>query len=100
VLHKPQPAATLAALRARLERENAFTLAALEALASLSASLCIALAAIEPGADDPALWDAAELEEEWQAELWGREAEAEARRNKRKSDFLRAVGFARSVAKR
>ena len=95
VLHRPQPAATLAALRARLERENAFTLAALEALASLAASLCIALQALEPAADAESLWDAAELEEQWQADLWGREAEAEARRAKRRREFLRAVEFAR-----
>ena len=97
VLHRPLPEATLAALRARLERENAFTLAALEALTSLAASLCIALSALEPGADAEALWDAAELEEQWQAEHWGREPEAEARREKRRREFLRAVSFARAA---
>jgi chaperone required for assembly of F1-ATPase len=95
VLHRPQPEATLATLRARLESENAFTLAALETIASLAASLCIALEAIRPEADAEALWEAAELEEHWQAELWGREAEAEARREKRRREFLQAIEFAK-----
>jgi chaperone required for assembly of F1-ATPase len=32
----------------------------------------VGLAAIEDGADLDALWDAASLEEDWQAELWAR----------------------------
>jgi chaperone required for assembly of F1-ATPase len=100
IVHRPQRAETLDTLRARLERENAFTLAALEAMASLAASLCIALTAIKPDADPAALWAAAELEEQWQADLWGREQEAEERRAKRERDFLRAVEFAKRAGKR
>jgi chaperone required for assembly of F1-ATPase len=93
IVHKPQPPATLAALRARLEALDPFMLAALETMTSLSASLCVGLSALEPDVDAEALWDAAELEETWQAELWGVEAEAEARRQKRRTDFRRAVAF-------
>lgn len=95
IIPRRQPAATLTALRARLDGEDAFTLAAIETLASLAASLCVALEALQPAANAEALWDAAELEEQWQAELWGREAEAEARRERRRSEFLGAVEFAR-----
>ncbi|GIX19613.1 MAG: ATPase [Erythrobacter sp.] len=97
VLPRPQPAATLAALRARLMRCDPFTLAGLEAMTRLAASLVIALLASE-AAEEPealALWQAACLEEEWQAELWGRDAEAEARRQRRKADFLAAWRFVR-----
>ena len=97
IVHKPQPAATLATLRARLEALDPFTLAALEVLTSLSASLTVGLSAIEPDADNEALWQAAELEEAWQAELWGRDWEAEQRRERRKADFKRAVEFARGA---
>jgi chaperone required for assembly of F1-ATPase len=95
IMHKPQPEATLAKLRARLESEGAFTLSALQAMASLSASLSIALLALTDEADHEALWDAASLEEEWQAQLWGRDYEAEERRAKRRADFLNAVAFVR-----
>lgn len=94
IIHKPQPAATLERLHSELGAKEPFTLAALRMLASLSASLTIALLAIEPDADVAALWNAANLEEEWQAELWGREQEAEERRAKRYAAFALAVRFA------
>ena len=97
IVHRPQPPATLAHLRTRLEALGPFVLAPLEVMASMSASLTIALSALEPGADAAALWAAAELEETWQVELWGSDPEAEHRRARRKADFLRAVNFARAA---
>lgn len=97
VIHRAQDEAALAALRARLEAMDFLTLAALTTLASLAASLVIGLAALEPDADGEALWAAANLEEDWQAELWGRDEEAEARRARRKADFLAAMKFADAI---
>lgn len=97
VLHRPQPPETLARLEARLNNLSSFALAGVEAMTKLAASLVTALAALEArGEDEPlALWQAACLEEEWQAELWGRDWEAEERRERREADFLRACAFAR-----
>ena len=97
VLHRPQPPATLALLRARLLALDPFQLAGLEAMTKLAASLVTALAALDAEHEDAprALWQAACLEEEWQAELWGRDWEAEERRARREADFLRACAFAR-----
>jgi len=97
VMHRPQDEAALAKLRARLEAMDYLTLAALTTLTSLSASLVIGLAALEPDSDGEALWHAANLEEDWQVELWGRDAEAEERRDRRKADFLAATQFARAA---
>lgn len=94
IVHKPQPAATLQRLASELQGSDPFTLAAMRMLASLSTSLVVALLAIEPGADVAALWNAANLEEEWQAELWGREWEAEERRARRLDAFALAARFA------
>ena len=94
IVHKPQPPETLVQLRAAIEAADPFTLAALRMLTSLAASLSIGLLALEPDADIARLWDAASLEEEWQAELWGREAEAEARRAERAAAFELAARFA------
>lgn len=94
VLHQPLPAPTLARLCRALDAENDFTLSALTAMASLSASLIIALAALHEGANAQTLWAAAELEEEWQADLWGREQEAEERRARRFAAFSAAMSFA------
>ncbi len=97
VLHRAQPRASMETLRAKLAKLDPFTLAALEQLTSLSASLGIGLAALEEDADAEALWDAANLEEDWQGELWGKDWETEERRTKRKADFLAAVEFAKAV---
>lgn len=100
VMHRPQDADALAKLRARLEAMDYLTLAALTTLASLAASLTIGLTALEPDSDGEALWDAANLEEDWQAELWGRDEEAAARQAHRKASFNAAIAFARRLIER
>ncbi|MBL0921981.1 MAG: molecular chaperone [Phycisphaerales bacterium] len=97
VLHRPQPPETLGRLEARLRALDPFALAGVEAMAKLAASLVTALAALDAAQEEEplALWRAVSLEEEWQAELWGRDAEAEERRARREADFLRACAFAR-----
>lgn len=97
VLHRPQPPEAMAVLEARLNTLDPFVLAAVEAMAKLAASLVTALAALDARHEDEplALWRATCLEEEWQADLWGRDWEAEERRARREADFLRACAFAR-----
>lgn len=97
VLHRPQPAATRSALKTKLETLDPFVLAPLVTLASLSASLVIGLAALEERADPEALWNAANLEEDWQTALWGEDHEAAARRARRLAEFTRAIEFARAA---
>jgi len=94
IIHRAQPKATLAALRAALESRDPFALAALQTLTSLAASLVVALAALEPEADAQTLWAAANLEEDWQAEQWGEDAEAQALRARRLREFSAAMRFA------
>ncbi len=94
VIHRAQPPETLARLRALLDGEDAFVLAALRMLTSLAASLVIALEACRPGADAEALWAIADLEADWQAELWGRDWEAQDRRATRLTAFSEAMRFA------
>ncbi|GAO55067.1 ATP12 family chaperone protein [Novosphingobium sp. MD-1] len=94
VMHRPQPPEAIERIAGELEGLDAFALAALRNTASLAASLTLGLAAIAPGADVEALWNAANLEEDWQAELWGKDAEAQDRRNKRFAAFRAATRFA------
>ncbi|HOB15344.1 MAG TPA: ATP12 family protein [Novosphingobium sp.] len=97
IVHRPQPGETLGRLKAALTAYDDFSLAALNTLTSLAASLVIGLAALEPDADIAALWQAAELEENWQAEQWGLDAEAEARQARRFAGFAAAARFAELV---
>ncbi len=94
IVHRAQPDATLASLRGVLESNDPFALAALQTLTSLAASLVVALAALEPEAEAETLWAAANLEEDWQAEQWGADAEAQALRARRLAEFAAAMRFA------
>lgn len=94
VMHKPQLPETLERLREELATLDAFALAALRNTAGLAASLVIGLAALDAQADVDALWDAANLEEDWQVELWGKDWEAAELRAKRAAAFAAAAKFA------
>ncbi len=95
VIHQPQPAETLRRLEQVLAAQDDFALAALTTLASLAASLVIGLAALGAGADPVTLWNAANLEEDWQAEQWGEDSDAMALRARRLETFAAAVNFAK-----
>ncbi|MGZ3195966.1 MAG: ATP12 family chaperone protein [Croceibacterium sp.] len=95
IVHRPQPPESLARLRAVLTALDPFTLAALETLTRITASLAIGLLALEPSADAEALFAAANCEQDWQAELWGWEWHAEEDRARRLEAFRQAAEFAR-----
>ncbi|MGB3797678.1 MAG: ATP12 family protein [Alteraurantiacibacter sp.] len=97
IVHRQQSDATVEALLERLESEDDFTLAALIMLASLATSLVVALAVLEDGADISALFAASNLEEDWQAELWGWDFEAEEARKTKLEAFDKAARFAKAV---
>nr|WP_166180029.1 ATP12 family protein [Altererythrobacter segetis] len=94
IVHRPQPVETLGRLRAVLETLDPFTLAALETLTNLAASLTVGLLALEPDADPDALFAASNCEQDWQAELWGWEWQAEEDRARRLESFRKAYEFA------
>jgi len=91
VMFAPQPAAALSALRAGVERFDAFELTALHDLVALSGSLVIGLAAAAGQAPAETLWDKAHVDEAWQAEQWGEDAEAAAALALRRQAFLQAM---------
>lgn len=93
VIHRPQPARTLDQLRRALEARNPFELAALSPLITISGSLVIALALAEGAIDLETAWAAAVLDEAWQAEQWGEDAEAAAVLEARRNDFAAGYRF-------
>jgi chaperone required for assembly of F1-ATPase len=94
IVHRPQRPEALAALRTALLALDPFTFAALATLTRLATSLAIGLLAIEPGAGPDALFAAANCEQDWQAELWGWEWQAEEDRARRLEAFRQAARFA------
>ena len=93
IMHRPQPPATLARLRDAVTARTAFELAGLSPIVTISGSLVAALALIEHAATAEAVWRAAELDEDFQAEQWGRDPLSEAALESRRRDFDAGVRF-------
>lgn len=95
IIHRPQPPRTLEQLSRVVAARDAFALAALAPLVTISGSLCVALALAEGAIDFDTAWSAATLDEAWQAEQWGEDAEATAALENRRNDFEAAYRFLR-----
>lgn len=93
VLHHPQPAATVARLGEAIAAFDAFRLAALSPLVTITGSLVLALALVEGAIDGDAAWTAAHVDEDWQAEQWGRDPLAADALETRRRDFDAALRF-------
>lgn len=87
IVHVAQPEGTLAALRKKFEELDVFELAALHVMTTLTGSALLPLSLAEGVLSPEAAWEAAHVDEDWQARLWGEDAEAKARRTNRKRDF-------------
>jgi chaperone required for assembly of F1-ATPase len=87
IVHVAQPPETVARLGAAVAAFDAFTLAGFSTLVTLSGSLVCGLAVVERFADAATIWDAAEIDEIWQAEQWGDDAQAAERRLLRAAEF-------------
>lgn len=93
IVHRPQPPLTLERLRAAVAAYDAFRLVALQPLVTISGSLVISLALVEGAIDARAAFDAAHLDELWQAEYWGEDWMATDARDARRRDFEAAARF-------
>ena len=88
IVHKAQPAETLARLSAAIAARTPFELAALSPVVSIGGSLVVALMLAEAAITPDAAFDATHLDELWQAELWGEEWMAADARALRRADFV------------
>jgi chaperone required for assembly of F1-ATPase len=95
IIHRPQPPLTVDRLARAVAARTPFELAALSPLVTISGSLVIALALAEEAIDVDSGWDAATLDEAWQAEHWGEDREAAAALAARRREFDSAFRFLR-----
>ncbi len=91
--HLDQPAASLDSVRRVISALDPFRLAALHVMTTLTGSALIALAHAKGFLDTDAAWEAAHVDENWQASQWGEDFEAVQRKKKRFSEFLNASRF-------
>lgn len=85
-----QSAQTLHAVRRAIEGLDALTLAALHVMTTISGSAVVAIAHVRGRLTVDDAWAAAALDETWQRELWGHDAEAEAASQVKRAEFAAA----------
>ncbi len=93
VMHRAQPEPTLARLSEAVHALDAFHLAGLSPVVTISGTLVGALALLEGAVEPETLWQAAHVDELWQAELWGEDTLALEARENRRAEFMAGVKF-------
>jgi chaperone required for assembly of F1-ATPase len=90
IVHVRQPDAAIAAARAALPKD-AWSIAALHVVTTLTGSALLALALLRGLLDPDQVWKAAHVDEDWNIEKWGVDEEVAARRAARLVDFRAAA---------
>jgi chaperone required for assembly of F1-ATPase len=93
VMHVPQPEETVRKLGHAVAMLDAFRLAGLSPLVTIGGSLVAGLAVLEKMMPATEAWEAVSLDDRWQMEQWGADAEAEAALDARRRDFLAGARF-------
>ncbi|HMO07655.1 MAG TPA: ATP12 family protein [Paracoccaceae bacterium] len=88
-----QPAASLAALAAQVAALGPHELAALHDLVAIPGSLVLGLAVSEGRLTADAAFDLSRIDEAWQAEQWGLDAEAAESEARKRADHAHAARF-------
>ena len=91
IMHVAQPPEALARLSEAVEAHDAWTLTALHDLVTLSGSLLIGLAVSEAALEPAEGWRRSRIDEDWNIAQWGEDAEAAARAEARRREFLVAA---------
>ncbi len=90
VIHAPQDQDTLDRLNAMVHDLGSFQLTAFHDLVSLSGSLILGFACAQSLLDAAEIWEISRLDENWQAEQWGADEEAESTALIKKVAFIHA----------
>lgn len=93
IVHRPQPAATLTRIAEAYATFDAFMLAGLNIVVTVTGSAVLGLAYADGAIDADALWAAGQLDEIWQAEQWGEDDLAIAARATRQAALAGAERF-------
>lgn len=90
IVHATQPAQAISAVRGVFPADP-WSIAALHVVTTLTGSALLALALLHGVRDPDQVWSAAHVDEDWNAEKWGVDAEAAASRAVRLVDFQAAA---------
>ena len=98
IVHVEQPEATTRRLAHAVGSLDPFRLAGLSPLVTIGGSLIAGLAVLEGHMAPAHAWKAVTIDEQWQIEHWGADAEAEAALEARRADFMAAAQFLELLA--
>lgn len=98
VIFGAQPQNALDALSAEVHAKDAFQMTALHDLVALSGSLVLGLAVTREHLDALSAWNLSRIDEEWQADQWGRDDEADALSATKRAAFEHAARLYRMVS--
>ncbi|SDN77057.1 ATP12 family protein [Phyllobacterium sp. OV277] len=99
VMHAEQPREALAAFGVHLGQfKDAFAIAALHTITTLTGSAILAIAVAKGEISGDNAWNLAHVDEDWTIEQWGEDAEAAARRAIREREMNAAVKMLEAVA--
>ena len=93
IVHVAQPQATVDRLAHAISTLDPFRLAGLLPLVTIGGSLLAALGVLEGAFMPEQAWEAVSVDDRWQLEQWGSDAEAEAALASRRWDFLAAARY-------
>jgi chaperone required for assembly of F1-ATPase len=93
IIHIDQPEATVQRLAHAVSTFDAFQLAAMSPLVTIGGSLIAGLAVVEGAVDPSDAWDYVTVDDRWQLEQWGSDAEAELALENRRREFFAAARF-------
>jgi chaperone required for assembly of F1-ATPase len=93
IVHVAQPEPTIQRLSHAVATLDPFRLAGLSPLVTIGGSLLAALAVLEGQAAPESAWEAVTVDEQWQGEQWGADAEAQAALDARQKGFFAGARF-------
>jgi chaperone required for assembly of F1-ATPase len=96
IVHVRQPDTAIAAARGALPGD-AWSIAALHVITTLTGSALLALALLRGAVDQDQVWAAAHVDEDWNAEKWGQDEEVAAKRAAKLVDFRAAANILKAL---
>jgi chaperone required for assembly of F1-ATPase len=93
LMHVAQPQATVERLAQAVTALDSFRLAGLSPLVTVGGSVIAALAVLEKALTPEQAWEAVSIDDCWQLEQWGSDADAEQALENRRRDFFAAARF-------
>lgn len=97
VMHVKQDPDSVARLAAMVQEQDAWALTALSEMVTISGSLVLGLSVRQGSLNAEDAWRLSRIDEQWNIDEWGEDADAAELAQTRQADFLRAAGLLKTL---